>query len=144
MLTAGDALAKSLAKSQRVTFWSQKNGFGYFFFLLTAGDALSRPGPRTGQEGQLPRAPTYLGPSYNNIILILLMIYNMLIFLFLLFLLSQHQHSFLLLRVLPSSKTTKLHSSDSSPPRLHLLQFVRSSTLICLRLLVSHKGTNFF
>ena len=32
MLTAGDALAKTLAKSQKVTFWSQKNGFGCFFF----------------------------------------------------------------------------------------------------------------
>ena len=40
MLTAGDALAKTLAKSQKVTFWSQRNGFGCFFFLLTAVDAL--------------------------------------------------------------------------------------------------------
>ena len=32
MLTAGDVLAKTLAKSQKITFWSQKNGFGYFFF----------------------------------------------------------------------------------------------------------------
>ena len=32
MLTAGDALAKTLAKSQKVTFWSKKNGFGCFFF----------------------------------------------------------------------------------------------------------------
>ena len=32
MLTAGDALAKTLAKSQKVTFWSQKNDFGCFFF----------------------------------------------------------------------------------------------------------------
>ena len=32
MLTAGDALAKTLAKSQKVIFWSQKNGFGCFFF----------------------------------------------------------------------------------------------------------------
>ena len=32
MLTAGDALAKILAKSQKVTFWSQKNGFDAFFF----------------------------------------------------------------------------------------------------------------
>ena len=37
MLTAGDALAKS----QKVTFWSQKNSFRCFFFLLTAGDALT-------------------------------------------------------------------------------------------------------
>ena len=38
MLTAGYALAKS----QKVNFWSQKNGFGcFFFFWLTAGDALS-------------------------------------------------------------------------------------------------------
>ena len=42
MLTAGDALAKTLAKSQKVTFWSQKNGFGCFFFLLTVGDALKQ------------------------------------------------------------------------------------------------------
>ena len=40
MLTAGDALAKTLAKSQKVTFWSKKNGFICFFFLLTVGDAL--------------------------------------------------------------------------------------------------------
>ena len=40
MLTAGDALTKTLVKSQKVTFWSQKNGFGYFFFFLTAVDAL--------------------------------------------------------------------------------------------------------
>ena len=39
MLTAGDVLAKTLAKSQIVTFWRQKNGFGCFFFLLTAVDA---------------------------------------------------------------------------------------------------------
>ena len=43
MLTAGDALAKTLAKSQKVTFWSQKNGFECFFFLLTAVDALIAP-----------------------------------------------------------------------------------------------------
>ena len=43
MLTAGDALAKTLAKYQKVTFWSKKNGFGSFFFLLTAGDALRLP-----------------------------------------------------------------------------------------------------
>ena len=42
MLIAGDALAKTLAKSQKVIFWSQKNGFRcFFFFLLTAGDALT-------------------------------------------------------------------------------------------------------
>ena len=41
MLTAGDALAKTLAKSQKIIFWNQKNGFGCFFFLLTAVDALS-------------------------------------------------------------------------------------------------------
>ena len=40
MLTTGDALTKTLAKSQKVTFWSQKNSFRCFFFLLTAGDAL--------------------------------------------------------------------------------------------------------
>ena len=43
MLTAGDALVKTLAKSQKVTFWSQKNGFGCFFFLLTTVDALKGP-----------------------------------------------------------------------------------------------------
>ena len=31
MLTAGDALAKTLAKSQKVTFWSQKIGLDAFF-----------------------------------------------------------------------------------------------------------------
>ena len=40
MLIAEDALTKTLAKSQKVTFWSQKNGFRCFFFLLTAGNAL--------------------------------------------------------------------------------------------------------
>ena len=40
MLTGGDALAKTLAKSQKLTFWSKKNDFGCFFFLLTAEDAL--------------------------------------------------------------------------------------------------------
>ena len=40
MLTAGDVLAKALAKSEKVTVWSKKNGFRCFFFLLTAGDAL--------------------------------------------------------------------------------------------------------
>ena len=40
MLTAGDVLAKTLAKSQKVTFWSQKNGLGCLFFWLTAVDAL--------------------------------------------------------------------------------------------------------
>ena len=39
MLTAGDALAKTLVKSQKVTFWSQKNDFGCFFWLITV-DAL--------------------------------------------------------------------------------------------------------
>ena len=37
MLTTGDALAKTLVKSQKIIFWSQKNGFKYFFFLLTTG-----------------------------------------------------------------------------------------------------------
>ena len=43
MLTAGNALAKTLAKYQKVTFWSKKNGFGcfFFFFWLIAGDALN-------------------------------------------------------------------------------------------------------
>ena len=40
MLTARGALAKTLAKSQKVTFWSQKNGFGCFFFWLTVVNAL--------------------------------------------------------------------------------------------------------
>ena len=41
MLTAGDVLAKTLAKSQKVTFWSKKIALdAFFFFLLTAGDAL--------------------------------------------------------------------------------------------------------
>ena len=31
MLTAGDDLAKTLAKSQKVTFWSKKNSFIYFW-----------------------------------------------------------------------------------------------------------------
>ena len=33
MLTAGDILAKTLAKSQKVTFQSQKNSFRCFFFF---------------------------------------------------------------------------------------------------------------
>ena len=37
MLTAGDALAKILAKYQKVTFWSQKNGFGCYFFAHCCG-----------------------------------------------------------------------------------------------------------
>ena len=32
MLTAGDVLAKTLAKSQKVTFLNQKNSFRCFFF----------------------------------------------------------------------------------------------------------------
>ena len=36
----GDALAKTLAKFQKIIFWSQKNGFGFFFFL-TGVDALN-------------------------------------------------------------------------------------------------------
>ena len=39
MLTTENALAKTLAKFQKVTFWNQKNGFICFFFLLTARDA---------------------------------------------------------------------------------------------------------
>ena len=39
MLTAGDVLAKTLAKSQKVTFWSKKIALDVFF-LLTAEDAL--------------------------------------------------------------------------------------------------------
>ena len=38
MLTAGDVLAKS----QKVTFWSQKNGFRYFFFFLLAAEKALR------------------------------------------------------------------------------------------------------
>ena len=41
MITAGNALAKTLVKSQKVTFWSKKSGFRCFFFLLTAGDDLN-------------------------------------------------------------------------------------------------------
>ena len=40
MLTVGDALAKTLAKSQKVTFWSQKMALNAFF-LLTAVDDLT-------------------------------------------------------------------------------------------------------
>ena len=32
MLIAGDALAKTLAKYQKITFWNKKNGFVCFFF----------------------------------------------------------------------------------------------------------------
>ena len=42
MLTVGDALTQTLAKSQKVTFLSQKNNFRCFFFLLTVGDALTK------------------------------------------------------------------------------------------------------
>ena len=41
MLTAGDALIKTLTKSQKVTFWSKKNSFRCFFFWLTAENALT-------------------------------------------------------------------------------------------------------
>ena len=41
MLTVGDALAKTLSKSQKITFRSKKNSFRCFFFL-TAGDALTK------------------------------------------------------------------------------------------------------
>ena len=40
MLTVGDVLAKTLAKSQKITFLSKKNSFRCFFFLLTTEDAL--------------------------------------------------------------------------------------------------------
>ena len=40
MLTAGDALPKTLAKSQKVTFWSKRKWLLMLFFGLTAGDAL--------------------------------------------------------------------------------------------------------
>ena len=39
MLIAGDDLAKTLAKSQKIIFWSQKNSFRCFFLLTAAGDA---------------------------------------------------------------------------------------------------------
>ena len=39
MLTAGDVLTKTLAKSQKVIFWSKKNSFRCFFLIIT-GDAL--------------------------------------------------------------------------------------------------------
>ena len=39
MLNARDALAKTLVKSQKITFWSQKMALNVFFWL-TAGDAL--------------------------------------------------------------------------------------------------------
>ena len=41
MLTAGDALTKTLAKSQKVTFWSKKITLDASFFLLIIGDALN-------------------------------------------------------------------------------------------------------
>ena len=55
MLTAGDVLAKTLAKSQKITFLSQKNNFRCFF-LLTAGDALmcTQRQRNMGMVGQLP------------------------------------------------------------------------------------------
>ena len=37
MLTTRDALAKTLTKSQKVTFWSQKNDFGCYFFAHCYG-----------------------------------------------------------------------------------------------------------
>ena len=46
MLTAGNALAKTLVKSQKITFWSQKNSFTCFFWL-TAKDALSKQNQTT-------------------------------------------------------------------------------------------------
>ena len=42
MFTAGDDLAKILVKSQKITFWNQKNSFRcFFFFLLTVENALT-------------------------------------------------------------------------------------------------------
>ena len=41
MLIAGDALAKTIAKSQKIIFWSQKNNFDAFFWLT--GDDLRAP-----------------------------------------------------------------------------------------------------
>ena len=60
MLTAGDPLAKTLAKYQKVTFWSKKNGFGCFFFLLTVVDALTTPGPHAS------KIIGHLGPCINT------------------------------------------------------------------------------
>ena len=54
MLTAGDALAKTLVKSQKVTFWSQKMALDVFF-LLTAGDALMREKSEVGKAPLLER-----------------------------------------------------------------------------------------
>ena len=38
MLTAGDALAKTLIKYQKIILWSKKNDFTCFFFLPTTGN----------------------------------------------------------------------------------------------------------
>ena len=57
MLTAGDALAKTLVKSQKVTFWSQKMALDVFFFLANcwrcsnAREIGSWKGPTPGEEG---------------------------------------------------------------------------------------------
>ena len=48
MLTAGDALAKTLDKSQKVTFWSKKMDLDAFF-CVTAVDAL-RTTPAVSQN----------------------------------------------------------------------------------------------
>ena len=37
MLITGDALAKTLVKSQKVTFWSQKMALDVFFFAHCCG-----------------------------------------------------------------------------------------------------------
>ena len=37
MFAVGYALAKTLAKSHKVTFWSKKNGFGCFFLAHCCG-----------------------------------------------------------------------------------------------------------
>ena len=43
MLTAGDALAKALAKPQKITVWNKKKWLLMLNFWLTAGDALMLP-----------------------------------------------------------------------------------------------------
>ena len=66
MLTAGDALAKTLAKSQKVTFLEQKKWLWMlFFFLLTAGDALTLPLTMK----LFKKSPQFIGSSISNLYL---------------------------------------------------------------------------
>ena len=58
MLTAGDALAKTLTKSQKITFWSQKNDFGYLFFWLTLWMLLAYKENASGTELSHPSIPS--------------------------------------------------------------------------------------